>query len=98
MWSLVQLAATLALPLLVFAAIFWVLMYSSFRLAFRHEVMRLEREEERAKAAQARAQRRQAGARPASAAGDGRARPRPAKDRAALQARTQMAGERRAAS
>ena len=97
MWSLLQLAAALAVPLLVFAALLWVLMYSSFRLALRHEVTRLGRQEEEASAAQGRPR---AGTRPASAQGNGgQARPGPARDRAAAHAGTQsLAGERRAAS
>jgi hypothetical protein len=114
MWSLLQLAAALALPMLVLAVLFWFLMYSSFRLAFRHEVTHLEREEqERARAEQARARRRQEQARaaeeraqprqartqPASVRGDGQARRRPAPNRAGSQVNTQPpARERRAAS
>ena len=43
MWNLLQVAALLALPALLAGGLLWALIYSSVRMALRHEVTRLER-------------------------------------------------------
>jgi len=43
MWDLLRVAILLALPILVFGALTWVLFYSAVRLALRHEAERLQK-------------------------------------------------------
>ena len=92
--DLLQFAATLALPLLVFAGLIWLLFYSAVRLALRHEVTKIERRKARRVQAQS-ARPRVIRTQPASAQanvrarqGNDHARPRPIPQRAAAEART----------
>jgi hypothetical protein len=55
MWNLLQVAAFLVLPALLAGGLLWILIYSSVRLALRHEVARLEQRKARAARTEARA-------------------------------------------
>jgi hypothetical protein len=61
MLDLLQVAAMLALPVLVLGGLAWLLLYTAVRLALRHEVTRLEKR----KAGRARTDARGAAAEPA---------------------------------
>jgi hypothetical protein len=56
MLDLLQVAAMLALPMMLIGGLLWLLIYTSVRLALRHEVTRIEHRKVRATRARARAE------------------------------------------
>jgi hypothetical protein len=100
MVDLLQVAAMLALPMLVVGALVWLLIYTGVRLAIRHEVKRLEHRKARSERAAARGKREPAGPRlvrtqPMAARTSGHARPQPAAQRPATRQEPVAAGARR---